>query len=174
MFKLSAASKYELLPSGPLFRALIYADQDERNLVRQLFRQASNKQVHIHILKKANIPYGFVALSIKEYNEVPSLRIDYLFVSSQYRRQGPLSDLGESPPLRISEFLLGRAIQIAINISSKVPLRYIHLQAVDDWLQKFYERNGFSLDNKEGWMSMDTPPGKKSVEIISSITAEVD
>ncbi|MEI6705312.1 MAG: hypothetical protein WCL71_17550 [Deltaproteobacteria bacterium] len=155
MFQLSIAPKSSLRPSGILFRNFRYTNEDERALVRQVFNLAASKGARVHVLSESNIPCGFVALSIKNYNKVPSVCIEYIFTSSQYRKvQYP--DLGDTP-LKISEYLLGYAILSALEIGKKVPLRYVFLQLGSDHLERFYSRHGFSEVDNEGWMSLDIP-----------------
>jgi hypothetical protein len=39
-----------------------------------------NRTTSIHLLKNGNDPYGFIALSIKDFNEVPSVKIEYFAI----------------------------------------------------------------------------------------------
>jgi hypothetical protein len=71
----------DLRSGGTVLRSFQYGNQDERNFVDQIFGLGRKKQAGIHLLKNGNDPYGFIALSIKDFNEVPSVKIEYLFTS---------------------------------------------------------------------------------------------
>src|SRR5450631_1507220 len=117
MFELSVASRTSLSPSGSIFRSFQYANANEQNYVRQVFGLAQNKNASVHVLQNENKPCGFLALAVKPYNDVPSIYIEYLFTSAQFRGL-VYEDLGD-PPRRISQYLLGHAIQTAIEVSAK-------------------------------------------------------
>jgi len=155
MFNLTIAPKNSLRPSGSLFKNFSYADEHERGIVRQIFALASNKQSRIHVLSNGTTHIGFVALSVKNYNSVPSVCVDFIFTSSQYRGI-KYPELGDTP-FKISEYLLGHAILTALDIGKKVDIRYVCLQLGSDHLEKFYSRHGFSEVDNKGWMSLDIP-----------------
>jgi len=155
MFSLGLASGTDLLPSHSLFRNFQYSDADERNYVRQVFKFAQNKAARIHVLKDDDAPCGFVALSIDTFNNVPSINIAYLFTSAQYRKR-TYTELGE-PPKRISEYLIGRALLMAVDISKKVPLRYVALQLAADRHEALYRQYGFERAAGTNWMSLVLP-----------------
>lgn len=154
-FELTILQSAELYPGSSILRTLEYDNQDERNYVGQTFRVAKGKSARIHLLKKDEIPVGFVALAIKPFNKVPSVAIEYLFTSQPYRKK-PYDDLGE-PPQRISEYLLGYAISIADEASRSIPLRYLSLQLADDGLERFYSQYGFQRLQGTDWMSIALP-----------------
>jgi hypothetical protein len=151
MFSLALAARYELLPSSTFLRNLQFASSDEENYVRQIFSRARSKKIKIHVLKNDDSPYGFVALAIANFNDVPSIIIEYLFTSEPYRKQ-TYPELGETP-LKISEFLIGKTIEMAEDITNKVPLRYIALQLAAERLEALYEPYGFRRTEGTNWMS---------------------
>ena len=151
MFSLSVAKGRELLPKGALLQNLQFATQDERNYIHQVVGQAQAKQSKIHVLKNDGIPYGFVALAVDKFNEVPSIFIECLFTSKPYRKL-TYADLGETP-LKVSQYLIGKTIEMAVDVASKVPLRYIALQLADERLETLYESHGFKRTEGECWMS---------------------
>lgn len=145
-----------MFPKGALLRNLQFATQDERNYAHQIFGCARSKRAKIHVLKNDGTPYGFVALAIDHFNEVPSIFIDYLFTSEPYRKL-TYPDLGETP-LKVSQYLVGKTIEMAVDVTNKVPLRYIALQLADERLASFYDKHGFKhADGLPGWMSQTIP-----------------
>jgi hypothetical protein len=156
LFELVSPSGLELRAGGSLLRNFTYANQDERNYVEQIFGFARNKNTRVHLLKENSNPLGFVALSVRNFNEVPSVIIEYLFVSVPYRgRSYPhLSD----PPLRVSEFLLGQAISMANSAWSMLPLRYMALNLASDCLEQLYSQYGFyRVEGAGSWMVLVLP-----------------
>lgn len=156
MLEFIPLSGIELRAGGSLFRSLEFANQDERNYVNQVFGFARNKNTRIHLLKEDNIPLGFVALSVRDFNDVPSVIIEYLFVSVPYRGR-PYPSLSDEP-LRVSEYLLGQAISMSNNAWSMLPLRYMALNLADDSLAKLYSQHGFDRVEETGsWMFLKLP-----------------
>lgn len=155
LFEFCHLSGAALRAGGPLLRGFNYANQDEENLVRQVFATARSKNTRIHLLKKDDTPLGFVALSVRNFNNVPSVILEYLFVSVPYRGQ-QYPNLS-APPLRISEYLLGQAILMATNAWAIVPLRYLALNLADDYLEQFYSRHGFERTEGTTWMFIVMP-----------------
>jgi hypothetical protein len=154
MFELAPTSGSSLFQSSPIFRNFQFTSADEQNFVRQMFQLAHKKSVRVHVLKIDGRPCGFIALSVKDFSDVPSFIIEYLFTSAQYRGVS-YPELGDVP-LRISEYLLGQAILMATDIHSKIPLRNIALQLGYDYLEPFYTRHGFSRAPAPNWMYMVT------------------
>jgi hypothetical protein len=145
----------DLRAGGAVLRSLQYDNNDERNLVNQIFRVGRNKQAGIHLLKNGTEPYGFIALAIKNFNELPSIKIEYLFTSLSYRGiQYP--DLGDQPR-RVSEYLLGHAILLANAASSMFSVRNLFLQLADDRLEPFYTEYGFTRTIGTDWMFLILP-----------------
>lgn len=134
---------------------MVYDNTDEENYVHQVFKLAKSKNARIHLLKKDSVPVGFVALSAKPFSEVPSVKIEYLFTSSLYRKI-VFQELGDRP-LRISEYLLGHAISITDGASRLIPLRYLSLQLANDRLEHFYVHYGFTRVEGTDWMSIVLP-----------------
>ena len=155
MFDFAVASDAALWPGGFLFRNFQYDSPDERSYVRQVFQRARKKAVRIHLLKKDGVPCGFIALSIDDFNDVPSIIIEYLFTSVPYRRQAYL-ELGESA-IKISEYLIGQVLCMATEISARVPLRYLALQLATDRHEALYKPHGFIREEGTHWMSQIIP-----------------
>lgn len=156
LLEFAPVSSVELRAGGSLLRSFSYGNQDERNYVEQVFGFARSKNIRVHLLKEDNNPLGFVALSVRDFNDVPSVIIEYLFVSVPYRGR-PYPSLSDQP-LRVSEYLLGQAISMANNAWSMLPLRYMALNLADDNLATLYSRHGFTLvEGTTSWMFLVLP-----------------
>jgi hypothetical protein len=102
---------------------------------------------YIFLADDAAKSYGFVALSLAVSQNRPSLVIDYLFTSHQHR--GVIfEDVGG----KISDYLLGFTIQVALMFRQQVPLRFIALQPATPELEKFYRRRSFLKLDATHWM----------------------
>lgn len=155
MFEFSPQSGNALRAGGSLLHTFVYASPDERNYVHQVFSIARSKNVRIHLLKHGHTSLGFVALSIRSFNDVPSVIIEYLFVSSPHRST-PFPGLSDQP-LRVSEYLLGQAISMASALWKIVPVRYLALNLADNRLEQFYSRYGFDRVTGTDWMFLVLP-----------------
>lgn len=143
----------QILAGSALFSASFsarfeYSDADERNYVVQTAKLATKDRTRIHLLADgAGNSYGFVALSLAVSENKPSLVIDYLFTSHQYRGVS-YADLGG----KISDYLLGFTIQIASMLRQPVPLRFIALQPATPELEQFYHKRSFLKLDATHWM----------------------
>ncbi len=136
-----------LLP-GSFTRRFTYADGDERDFVAQVATLAKRDRHRIHLLADdSGKDYGFVALSVSETDNKPSLVIDFLFTSLPYRGT-ILPELN----MKISDYLIGYSIQVATRLSETVPIRYIALQPATVELLAFYNRRGFKKLDSTDWM----------------------
>lgn len=125
-----------------------YANADERNYVVRTVKLAANDRTRIHLLADdAGDSYGFVALSLALFENRPSLIIDCLFTSLQYRSLG-FPEIGG----KISDFFIGYSIQIASTLRQPVPLRFIALQAATPELEVFYSKRDFMKLDSTHWM----------------------
>jgi hypothetical protein len=136
------------LSPAPFTARFDYLDSDERNYVVQTAKFAGKDRTRIHLLTDDNgVSYGFAALSLAVFENRPSLLIDYLFTSHQYRGVF-YPELGS----KISDYFIGYSIEIASTIRPKVPLRYIVLQAATPKLEVFYQKRGFMKLDSTHWM----------------------
>lgn len=146
-FELVKPTQGALLPAAFL-RGLEFDNDDERQYVTQVAKQASSRKTQIYQLcDHDSIRYGFVALSIATLNKQPCMVIDYLFTSKPYRKQ-IFSDLGN---VKVSEFLVDFAVKVAQEIDERVPIHYISLMPAHDRLIKFYAQWDFKSLDKTGW-----------------------
>lgn len=147
-FKLVNPSKGFLHP-GTFLKKFDYTDDNERQYVRQVAKLAQTHQARIHLLAgAANVPHGFLALSVSRLQDQPCIVIDYLFTSKPYRGL-KFQELGDT---KISEYLVDFAIKTATEIDGKVPIRYVALAPAHDNLIPFYEKWGFKSLDKTEWM----------------------
>lgn len=155
-FELHILQKPALLQSGSILKKLEYKDADEENLVRQAFQLAEKNNARIHLLTKSSKPCGFIALSIEDFSDSKSLRIEYIFTSLPYRKS-KFQELSENESLLISEYLLGHSIKIASDLNAQVPIRTLSLLSAHEKLDKLYKNAGFTESPKKRWFSMTTP-----------------
>lgn len=144
------------LAPGPFLARFQYLRRAlEIKQVKEAASLAAADQVRIHLLTDSgHNNYGFIAINIAMYNNLPSVIISYLFTSAQYRGV-PIPDLDG---MKVSEYLTGWLIRSATEIRATVPLRYIALLPADDKLVSFYEGFGFkNTQGGKGWMSMVVP-----------------
>ncbi len=136
-----------LLPA-PFSARFKYTDADERNYVVQTVKLAAKDRTRIHLLADDAVnSYGFVALTLAVSDNKPSLVIDYLFTSQQYRGVS-FPELGG----KISDYLIGFTIQVASMLRQPVPLRFIALQAATQELESFYHKRAFMKLDATHWM----------------------
>jgi hypothetical protein len=97
-----------------------YSNDNERQYVRQIAKQALSKKVRIYILTdETRAPFGFIALSVGSIHGIPPcIIIDYLFTSQPFRSI-TFTDLKEC---KISHYLIGSALQIAQQVNNHVPI----------------------------------------------------
>lgn len=151
MIKLATLSKASVFP-GSLSKRFQYANDDERQYVVKTAKLSARKKTLIHLLSDTSgNNYGFLALSIssfdRSYNR-PSIVIDYIFTSKQYRsRKFP-----ELDNTTVFEYLLEFALRSAASLQEIVPLRFIALQPAHDRLATYYQKIGFSFIDTSGWM----------------------
>lgn len=131
-----------LRAGGPVLRTFEYRNDHERDLVAQVFGYVRKKQARIHLLQNGDDPYGFVALSIQEFNRLPAVKIEYLFTSDPYRSLR-YNELGDSP-LSVAGHLMGHAISMANSASTMFSIRNMFLQLADERLDPYYTNYGFS------------------------------
>jgi hypothetical protein len=147
-FELVKPSEAFLHP-GSFLKKFDYADDHERQYVKQIADQAKRRQKQIYLLSSSDqVPHGFVAISISVLQNQPCLVIDYLFTSKAYRGE-KYEKLGDK---RISEYLVDFSVQVALEIDSKAPIRFVALTPIHDNLRKFYEKWGFKSLDKTDWL----------------------
>ena len=113
---------------------------------------AGKEKTRIHLLSDTlDNNYGFVALSVssfdRSYNR-PSMIIDYIFTSRQYRGL-KLAELDNST---VFENLLEFTFQSALSIQKIIPLRFIALQPANDRLAAHYQKKDFKPLENSDWM----------------------
>jgi hypothetical protein len=151
MIKLATLSGSVISP-GSFSKRFQYADDGERQYVVQTAKLAGKEKTRIHLLSDTSgNNYGFVALSVssfdRSYNR-PSMIIDYIFTSVQYRgRKFP--ELDNST---VFENLLEFTFQSALSIQKIIPLLFIALQPANDRLAAHYQKKDFKPLKNSDWM----------------------
>ena len=122
--------------------------QRETVFIKDICNRVLKASTVIYTLQNQGKTLGFIALSVSSIDSFPSLQVDYLFVSNQYRGL-VLEELEET---KTSIYLIEFAIEIAKEIQEKVGLRYLVLLPDDERLQKVYKDIGFEKFPKKDWM----------------------
>lgn len=137
------------LQPGTFLKKFDYADDNERQYVKQIVDQAKRRQKQIYLLSSSEkVPHGFVAISISVLQNQPCLVVDYLFTSKPYRG-GIYEELGNK---KVSEYLVDHSVNIALEIDGKAPIRFVALDPIHDHLMSFYKKWGFRRLDKTDWL----------------------
>jgi hypothetical protein len=114
--------------------------------VRDIARQAKDNKLRIHNLTIDGSEIGFIAFSVHTLNNSPCLFIEYIFISSQYRKiQYP-----ELDDTTLGEQLLQYSHILATTLDKNVPIKYLALEPANSALEKYYDKRGFTkLDNSK-------------------------
>jgi len=121
---------------------------DERGYVAQVVKRANNNQCRVHVLHDESRAYGFVAISLSDFNTRPAIVLEYLFVS-QDQRGVRHEDLGD---LTAGEYLLQYCIQQARTINHSIPISYFTLESAHDRLTQWYLEKDFEQAGTTDWM----------------------
>lgn len=151
-FEIAKPSRSFLHPQA-FFKKITCIDSDEKNYSAQLLKRAVRNQTRFHLCISAsdNKVHGFVAISAATHKAVVDtccIVIEYLFTSPEHRGR-IFEELGQK---RISEYLIDYSIEIAKEINSNVPFRYIALHPVHDKLLPLYVSLGFKPLDNSGWL----------------------
>lgn len=137
---------------GSLSKRFQYADDGERQYVVKTAKLAVREKTRIHLLSDTSgNDYGFVALSISTFDRTynrPSMIIDYIFTSKQYRGL----KFPELDNTSVFENLLEFTFQSALSIQKIIPLRFIALQPAHDRLAAYYQKKDFKPLENSDWM----------------------
>lgn len=109
----------------------------ERGFIKNTFKIVEKKDTVVYVLENNNDKVGFIALSASRVDAIPSVLIDYIFVSNSYRNQ-IFSDLADS---KVSEFLLSFAVEKAKEIQKNIGIRWLSLLPDNDKLENYYKDN---------------------------------
>lgn len=133
---------------------------DEREQIVKAVNRAKGNQCRIHVLMNDKESYGFIALSLTTVgkDKLPTLVLEYLFVSQQYRGH----NYGELQGLKIGDWLIAEALQFAQEITTTVPLRYVGLEPASDPLGAFYQRRGFLKIDRTSWLYAVVPKPQRA------------
>lgn len=126
------------------------ANNHEQNFCSQLIKRAASHQVRLHVLANSqNLQIiGFIAISASELINSPCVTIDYLLITPEYR--GVLfRELGN---VKASQYLLDYVINLATQVNTDIPFRYLALQPAHEKLLPLYSSLGFEPIDKTGWL----------------------
>lgn len=139
----------QLLHPQSFLKKLHFADDHERQYSRQLAKLALANKVRVHLLTDADCsPLAFIAVSFESISGSQCIVINYLFVSTPFRKKvWPELEGG-----KISEYLIEVVGQIAREINNQIPVHYLALQPAHEKLEKFYADLGFTRLHRKEWM----------------------
>lgn len=147
-FELISPTK-EFLYSGDFWSRLKIGRNSEGSYLKKLIALSKKDKTNIVMLIKENEIVGLMALSASRIDDLPCVQVDYLFVSTHYRKQ-IFKELGD---IKISQYLISYAIQTSATIKEKIGVKFLLLLPVDDALIKIYENMDFKpLHSKTKWM----------------------
>jgi hypothetical protein len=121
----------------------------ERLFIEDICKRVQKSDTVLYVLREEERTLGFIALSVSSIDNFPSLQVDYLFVSRNFRGMR----LKYLDNLKISNYLIEFAIDLAQDIQERVGLRYLVLLPDNNKLHDIYQNMGFeTLSNQRGWM----------------------
>ena len=112
--------------------------------VTDIAKKAKNNKLRIHKLTIDSEEIGFIAFSVNKLNNSPCLFVEYIFISSPYRKM-TYSELGDTT---LGEQLLQYSNLIATSLDRNVPIIYIALEPANEKLKKYYDKKGFTKLDK--------------------------
>jgi hypothetical protein len=122
--------------------------QRETIFIKDICKRVLKSSTILYVLRDKEKTLGFIALSVNSIDSLPSLQVDYLFVSNPYR--GVI--LEELKNTKTSIYLIEFAIEIAKEIQEKVGLRSLVLLPDSQRLEYIYKKIGFQKFPKKDWM----------------------
>ena len=149
-------SNTDLIPGDFLRRWNYKRRRDESRNAKQAADLASSGQARILVLTIDGQDIGFIATGIykPEKEKQYHLRILFLFVSAQYRKER----LEELDGLLASEYMMGQVAKVVFNTTNVIPFKSIVLQTASDKLDPLYNSLGFSeIPGLKSWMSLPLP-----------------
>lgn len=121
--------------------------QRESLFIKDICNRIEKSKTVLYVLELDKEVIGLISLSVTSIQDQPSMQIDYIFVSENYRGKS-LEELDDLKPFK---YLIEIAINLAKEIKTTVGLRYIVLSPDTDELKHKYEKVFFQELNKE-WM----------------------
>lgn len=121
--------------------------QRESLFIKDICNRIEKSKTVLYILEFDTKIIGFIALSATTVQDQPSMQIDYIFVSEEFRAQS-LKILDNLKPFK---YLIEMAINIAKEIKTIVGLRYIVLSPDSEALKDKYKKVSFKELTDE-WM----------------------
>lgn len=139
----------EFLYSGDFWTKLKTGRKSEGSYLKKLVSLSQKDKTNIVMLIKNDEIAGLIALSASRIDDLPCVQVDYLFVSSHYRKQ-VFEELNNN---KISQYLINYAIQTSTQIKEIIGVKFLLLLPADDALIKTYEDMDFKpLHSKTKWM----------------------
>lgn len=149
-FNLQTLQHWAARPGPFTKRFISKAGTDEREQIVKAVNRAKDNQCRIHVLMDGGDSYGFIAISLTTVgkDKIPTLVLEYLFVSLPYRG----NNLAELEGLKVGDWLIAETLQFASEITTTVPLRYVGLEPATDRLRARYQGHGFNKIDSSHWL----------------------
>ena len=119
----------------------------EESFIKDISNRVKQSKSVLYTLELDNQIVGLVSVSAMSIKEQPSLQIDYIFVSNEYRGK-VLDELDRLKPFR---FLIEFVINLAKDIKKQIGLNYLILSPDNDELKSKYKNLNF-LPLSDDWM----------------------
>jgi hypothetical protein len=119
----------------------------ENLFIKDICKRVEKSKTVLYVLEIKDEVIGFISLSATSIEDQPSMQIDYIFVSENYRGV-PLEILDNLKPFK---YLIEMAINLAKKLRLEIGLRYLALSPDNDELKEKYKKVDFQSLNKD-WM----------------------
>lgn len=121
--------------------------QRESLFIKDICNRIEKSKTVLYVLELNKEIIGLISLSATSIQDQPSMQIDYIFVSENYRGK----NLEELDNLKPFKYLIEMAINLVKEVKLLVGIRYIVLSPDNEDLKYKYEKVSFKELNDE-WM----------------------
>ena len=119
----------------------------ESLFIKDICKRVEKSKTVLYVLKNNEEIIGLISLSATSIEDQPSMQIDYIFVSENYRGT-PLEILDNLKPFK---YLIEIAINLAKKLRLELGIRYLVLSPDNNDLKAKYKKVDFQSLNKD-WM----------------------
>ena len=110
------------------------SNDHERQFIKQLSTSCEKGSIVVYALELDSKLAGLVGLSASRVDSIPTVQIDYIFVSPEFRNK-KFKELADT---KISTYMIDLAIVLSKKLSSEVGIRWLALVPDNDKLENFY------------------------------------
>lgn len=119
----------------------------ENLFIKDICKRVEKSKTVLYVLKIEDEIIGFISLSATSIEDQPSVQVDYIFVSENYR--GTTLEILDN--LKPFKYLIELSINLAKKLKSEIGIRYLVLSPDNDDLNEKYKKVDFQSLNKD-WM----------------------